>query len=64
VALVTNYAISGGVAGMIALTLGYVAHDHLGLSGDAIRTDACAAAAVLAALVAIEVFGKKWRKPK
>jgi hypothetical protein len=51
------------VAGFIAYVL-HVALDDSGLSGDAVVTVATVAAVVLAALVAIEFFGKKLGGPK
>jgi hypothetical protein len=43
--------------------LAYIAHYHFGLSREEIRTIAVIAAAVAIALVLIEYFGKKLRKP-
>jgi hypothetical protein len=45
-----------------ALSLVYIAHYDLGLSRQEIRTPAVAAAVVIATLMVIEFFGKKWRK--
>jgi hypothetical protein len=44
--------------------LGYAAHHDWGLSRVAIRTDALLAALLLGMLVAIDMFGKKLKKPK
>jgi hypothetical protein len=51
------------LAGFVAYVL-HVALDDSGLSGDAVVTVATVAAVVLAALVAIEFFGKKLGGPK
>jgi hypothetical protein len=51
-------------AAFTALSLAYIAHYSFGLSRQEIRTPALVAAAVIAALVAIEIVGKKLRKPK
>jgi hypothetical protein len=51
-------------AAFTALWLAYVAHYDFGLSHQEIRTPALVGAAVIAALVAIEIVGKKLRKPK
>jgi hypothetical protein len=49
-------------AAFIAVMLAYIAHYDLGLSNQVVRTVAVVVAAVAAALVAIEFFGKKFRK--
>jgi hypothetical protein len=51
------------LAGFVAYVL-HVAVDDIGLPGDAIVTVVTVAAVVLAALVAIEFFGKKLGGPK
>jgi hypothetical protein len=51
-------------AAMAALTLAYIAHYDFGLSRQAIRTPAVAAASVIAMLMVIEFVGRKLRKPK
>jgi hypothetical protein len=50
-------------AAFTAVTLAYIARYDLGFSREEIRTFAVIAAAVGAALVVIEYFGKKLRKP-
>jgi hypothetical protein len=50
-------------AGAVALSLAYIAHYDFGLSRQEIRTPAVVGAAVIAVLVAVELFGKKMRKP-
>jgi hypothetical protein len=50
-------------AAFTAVTLAYIAHYDLGLSREEIRTFVVVAAAVAAALVVIEFFGEKLRKP-
>ena len=47
-----------------ALAFAYIAHDDFGLSPQEIRIPAVVAACVIAALVAIDFFGKELRKPK
>jgi hypothetical protein len=47
-----------------AAVLRHVAHVHAGLSREAIRSDALLAAGLIAALIAIEFFGKRLRKSK
>jgi hypothetical protein len=47
-----------------ALMLAYIAHYDFGLSREEIRTAALVAAAVIAALVVIEFFGRELRRPK
>jgi hypothetical protein len=56
--------IAVGVAGYLAITLAYVAHYDFGFSREEIRSEAMLAAILIAALVAIEFFGKKLGKPK
>jgi hypothetical protein len=46
-----------------ALTVAYVAQYDFGFSRQEIRTPAMAAAIVIGALLAVEYFGKKLRKP-
>jgi hypothetical protein len=55
---------SVGAAVMAAVTVGYVAHYDFGLSGQEIRTSALVGAIVIVALLAVELFGEKRRKPK
>jgi hypothetical protein len=50
-------------AATAALSLAYIAHYDFGLSRQEIRTSAVVGAVVIAALVVIEFFGKKLRKP-
>jgi hypothetical protein len=54
----------GVAATAVALSLAYIAHYDLGLSREEIRTAAVIGAAVIAALVAVEFFGKRLRKAK
>jgi hypothetical protein len=54
-------AVSG--AAFAAVLLAYIAHYDFGLSRQEIRTVAVIAAAVAIALVLIDYFGKKLRKP-
>jgi hypothetical protein len=51
-------------AAFTAFSLGYIAHYDFGLSREEIRGAAMVGAGVIAALVAIEFFGEKLRKPK
>jgi hypothetical protein len=55
--------IATNVAIVVSLSLAYIADDDFGLSPQAIRIPAVVGAAVIAVLVAIEVFSKKLRKP-
>ena len=57
-------AIAVCVAGYIALTLDYVAHQSLGFSSAHIRAAATGTAIVMASLLAIEHFGKKLRQAR
>ena len=52
------------VAGYAAIMLGYVAVFDLGLSREAVRSGAMITAILIAALVAVDFFGKKLRKSK
>jgi len=52
------------LAGYIAGTLGSIAHDHLGFSAEHIRDVAGASATVIASLLALDHFGKKFRKER
>jgi hypothetical protein len=54
-------AVSG--AAFTAVMLAYIAHYDLGLSREEIRAYAVTAAGVGVALVGIDYFGKKLRKP-
>jgi hypothetical protein len=56
--------ISVAIASMAAVTVGYVAHYDFGLSRQEIRTSALVGAIVIIALLAVEHFGKKLRRPK
>jgi len=55
---------SGVTASAVAFWLAYIAHYDFGLSRQEIRTPAVVGAGIIAALVAVEFFGKKLRKPK
>ena len=61
---VLTYVMAAGTATTAALTLAYVAHYDFGLSRQQIRTPAVVAAGVIAMVVGIEFFGKKWRRRK
>jgi hypothetical protein len=56
---IAEFLIAIGVASIIALTLGFVAHYVFGFSRLDIRTSALTAAAIFALLVATEWFEKK-----
>ena len=47
-----------------AAVLRHVAHVHVGLSREAIRSNALIVAGLIAALIAIEFFGRRLRKSK
>jgi len=53
-----------GAAVMVAVTVGYIARYGFGLSRQAIRTSALVGAVGIIALMAVEHFGEKLRKPK
>jgi hypothetical protein len=53
-----------GVAAYAAIAIGYVAQYDLGLSLEEIRGTALFTAVLMAALTAIEFFGRKLRKAK
>jgi hypothetical protein len=55
---------SGVAATGVALSLAYIAHYDFGFSREEIRTPALVGAGIVAALVAVEFFGKKLAKPK
>jgi hypothetical protein len=61
---VLTYLMAATTAAITALSLAHIAHYDFGLSRQEIRTPAVVAAAVIAALVVVEFFGKKLRKPK
>jgi hypothetical protein len=61
---VLSAMIATSIAIVVSLTLAYIAHEDFGFSSEEIRIPALAAASVIAALVAVEFFGKKLRKPK
>ena len=52
------------LAGYVAFVVGYVARFDLGFSPQEIRVAAVVIAVALAALIAIDFFGKKLRKAK
>jgi hypothetical protein len=55
---------AGGVAAYAAITLGYVARYYFGFSPQEIRGTAVGIAVIMAALIAIDFFGKKLGKAK
>ena len=61
---VLSFLMSVVTAAFTALSLAYIAHYDFGLSRQEIRTPAMVGAIVIAALVAVEFFGKKLAKPK
>ena len=52
------------LAAYVAIALGYVALYDLGLSGEGVRRAAMIAAILIAAMVAVDFFGKKLGKAK
>jgi hypothetical protein len=60
---VIEFLVSVVSAAFTAFWLAYIAHYNFGLSRQEIRTPALVAAAIISVLVAIEVVGKKLRKP-
>jgi hypothetical protein len=61
---IVTTACAGCVAGYVAVIVGYLARFYLGFSPQEIRGAAVVIAVVLAALIAIDFFGKKLRKAK
>jgi hypothetical protein len=61
---VMRIMMSGVTASAVAFWLAYIAHYDFGLSRQEVRTPAVVGAGIIAALVAVEFFGKKLRKPK
>jgi hypothetical protein len=58
-----GFVVRSGVSALVvAFLLGYSAHYEWGLSRAAIRTDALLAALLIGTLVALEFFGKNFRK--
>ena len=54
-----------GVGAIVtAVSVGYIAHYHLGFSRQEIRTEAVIGAVIIGLLMTIEYLGKKLRKPK
>jgi len=62
--IVTSVANAVCMAACVAVTLGYVALYDFGLSSEQVRGGAMLAAILMAALMAIDFFGKKLRKAK
>ena len=62
--LVITFAVVAGSAALAAFTLGYVAYYDIGLSRIEIRHSALIATALIAMLLATELFGRHWHKPK
>ncbi len=62
--LLITFAVVAGSAALVAFTLGYVAHYDLGLSRTAIRYSALIATALIAMLLARELFRRYWHKSK
>ena len=58
---IASFVLVVSVASMTAT--GYICHYRFGLSGQEIRTEALKVAAVIAALVILDHFGRKARKP-
>jgi hypothetical protein len=61
---VIRIMMSGVTASAVAFWLAYIARYDFGLSREEIRAPALVGAGIIAALVAVEFFGKKLRKPK
>jgi hypothetical protein len=61
---VIRIMMSGITASAAAFWLAYIARYDFGLSRGEIRAPALVGAGIIAALVAIEFFGEKLRKPK
>jgi membrane-bound metal-dependent hydrolase YbcI (DUF457 family) len=60
-----GFVVRAAVSAMVvAFLLGYAAHHDWGLSRATIRTDALLTALLLGILLAIDMFGRKLRRPK
>jgi hypothetical protein len=59
---VLAYMMLGVTSVTTALSLAYIAHYDFGFSREEIRAPALVGAGIIAALVAVEFFGKKLRK--
>jgi hypothetical protein len=57
-------AVVAASAALVAFTLGYVAHYDIGLSRIEIRYSALVVTAMIAMLLATELFKRYWPKPK
>jgi hypothetical protein len=57
-------AVVAGSAALVAFTLGYVAHYDIGLSRIEIRYSALVVTALIAMLLATDLFKRYWPKPK
>jgi hypothetical protein len=57
-------AVVAASAALVAFTLGYVAHYDIGLSRIEIRYSALVVTALIAMLLATELFKRYWPKPK
>jgi hypothetical protein len=62
--LMITFAVVAGSAALVAFTLGYVAHYDIGLTRIEIRYSALIATALIAMLLATELFRRCWHKPK
>ena len=62
--LMTTFAVVAGSAVLVAFMLGYVAHYDIGLSRIEIRYSALIGSALIAILLAIELFRRYRHKPK
>jgi hypothetical protein len=60
--LVIRFAVVTGSATLVAFSLGYVAHYEIGLSRIEIRHSALIATALIAILLATELFRRYWHK--
>jgi hypothetical protein len=61
---VLSAMIATSKATIVSLSLAYIAHEDLGVTSEEIRIPALAAASIIAALLAVEFFGEKLRKPR
>jgi hypothetical protein len=61
---IAGFLVFLAAAGVAAFTLAHIAHDDIGFSRQAIRTEALLSAALIGGLLAITLFGNRLGKRK
>ena len=61
---IAGFLVFLAAAAVAAFTLGHIAHDDIGFSRQAIRTEALLSAALIGGLLAITMFGSRLGKRK